>query len=338
MSFVIAVENSTWNNIGDAFYQLSLQNCLKQTLPNATITSFDGPFRRAFRPRGFAKNGYDARFATMADHYVFSGPILGEGFFEEYAPLIEQLTARGASYSLLSVHAYAKGALLERMHAFFRDHPPTAFQTRDNFTFKKFNTLDVRKYDGICFAFFVSKLPGIPTVRPDKPFIALSYHSGPDPKLSISRDGAGTLIERLSVEPRKARNWRFARHIDFMRTYETEVGGYDIVRPVHGFYPSPHLTFARPGSFITYNPLNFLAIYAHCEAVVTDRVHAGVAALSHGNPAYVSSIDSRYAIFERAPVTRHGDFLVLDAARLEEEYKTVLAWLSEAFSPLIKAA
>ncbi|WP_301751156.1 polysaccharide pyruvyl transferase family protein [uncultured Erythrobacter sp.] len=332
---MIAVENSTWNNIGDAFYQQSIMMCLQQSLPDAKIVSFDGPFRRAFRPRGFAKNGYDARFATQADHYVFSGPILGEGFFEEYGPLIEHIVAKGASYSLQSIHAYAEDALLERMRAFFKTYPPLAFQTRDTFTFNKFKGLDVPMYDGICFAFFVSKLPNIPTVKPEKPFVAVSFHASPDPDIQLSNNNELPLTKRVTVGPQNKSNWRIRRQFDFRRSYPTTLGEFDIVRPVHSFYPSPHLLFARPSSFITYNPLNFIAIYANCAAVITDRVHAGVAALSHGKPAYVTSLDTRYAIFEHAPVTRSGDFLELDKEMLDTRFSEIKLWLAQAYQSLL---
>ncbi len=115
------------------------------------------------------------------------------------------------------------------------------------------------------------------------------------------------------------------------------LGEYDIVRPVHGFYPSPHLQFARPCSSITYNPLNFLAIYAGCTAAITDRVHVGVAALSFGNLARIASLDTRYAMFERAPVIRDGDFLRIDPEGLEREYKSIMSWLAETFSPLVRS-
>lgn len=335
MGKIIAVENSTWNNIGDAFYQISLEQCMRDSLPGAQVVSFDGPFQRAFRPRGFTKNGYDARFATQADHFVFSGPILGEGFFVEYAPLIEKIVGDGKSYSLLSVHAYAEGDLLEQMRAFLRKHPPLAMQTRDNFTYKKFSDLDFPSYDGICFAFFVSRLSGIPTIAPKTPYLAVSYHSGPDPQITVDGDKEN-ITDAVAVKQHYVKNWRLARHLDFRRNYPSSIGGYDIIRPVHGFYPFPHLSFARPASFITYNPLNFLAIYKGCKAVITDRVHAGVAALSFGNPARVASLDSRFAIFEQAPVVRDREFLRIDAEELNKEHDKVSNWLADTFALLTK--
>lgn len=43
---VIAVENSTWNNIGDAFYQTSICQMLARALPQCEVVTFDGPIVR----------------------------------------------------------------------------------------------------------------------------------------------------------------------------------------------------------------------------------------------------------------------------------------------------
>ena len=45
----IVVENSTWNNIGDAFYQFPLYKILKNTLKQHDVYMFDGPIYRSFK-------------------------------------------------------------------------------------------------------------------------------------------------------------------------------------------------------------------------------------------------------------------------------------------------
>src|SRR5690606_22911716 len=138
---------------------------------------------------------------------------------QEYMPLIEKIRRNGATYSLLSVHAYAEGAELERIRDFLKAYPPLAMHTRDTETFSKFNDLNFAIYDGICFAFFVGHLSGIPKFSAEKPYLAISYHSGPDPDIQIADGSAGDLIHRLRIEDRSRANWRVSRHFDFLKRY-----------------------------------------------------------------------------------------------------------------------
>ena len=45
----IIVENSTWNNVGDGWYQFSLYFMLKECLPQHEVILGEGPIKRAFR-------------------------------------------------------------------------------------------------------------------------------------------------------------------------------------------------------------------------------------------------------------------------------------------------
>jgi hypothetical protein len=333
----IAVENSTWNNIGDAFYQTALQTMVGQAFPEAEVFAFDGPIVRAFRPRNFKANAYDARPAVDADHFIFSGPILGSTFPEQYGPLIKAIVESGRSYSLVSVHAYSKDEELDRLREFLKAYPPRAIETRDRVTFDKIRGLADCQKDGVCFAFFVRCIPGVPLYSADERYICMSFHSAPEPKVRFEHPGAGFFEAGidLSQEVQPLLPWKFSRHLDFAARRPTEVAGRKVVRPVHSFYPSPHLIFSRPNSYISYNPANFLSIYRNCEGVITDRVHAGVAALSFGKPALVSRLDGRYALFEKVPLERNGDVVRLAPAALDKIYDEHMDWLRTDFRAAI---
>ena len=45
----ILVENSSWNNIGDAFYQFSLFNLLKKSCAHHRVAFLNAPTTRSFR-------------------------------------------------------------------------------------------------------------------------------------------------------------------------------------------------------------------------------------------------------------------------------------------------
>ncbi len=336
---VISVENSTWNNIGDAFYQYSLQNMISEALPEYDVVSIDGPPARAFRPGRYASNVFDTRSWSSADHIVFSGPILGRMFFQYYAEIIQAILRRGASYSLLSVHAGGEGADYDKIHLFLEKHPPKAIHTRDHPTFKKFCDLVECRLDGVCFAFFVSKLEQIPRLDPDQPYICSSFHSMREPEIMLSDAQAEHFLEsgpQLEFSSRKLLPWRYYRHLEFNSRYPKEISRWRIVRPVHGFYPLPHLIFSRPNSYISYNPLNFLSAYKYCDGTISDRVHAGVVTLSFGHPSYVVRLDSRSALFDGIGIERHGELMVLPRENLENAYQKHLSWLKTDFVAAIE--
>ncbi|WP_171052566.1 hypothetical protein [Ruegeria sediminis] len=41
--FTIAVKNSTWNTVGDAFYQISLARALRVAFADDRVVDMDGP-------------------------------------------------------------------------------------------------------------------------------------------------------------------------------------------------------------------------------------------------------------------------------------------------------
>jgi hypothetical protein len=134
------------------------------------------------------------------------------------------------------------------------------------------------------------------------------------------------------VTPKKSRNWRIERHLEFRKTHPERLGAYKIVRPVHSFYPFAHLIFNRPDSYITYNPLNMLALYKSVDGVLTDRVHSGVAALSFGKPAWVERVDDRFALFDRVPFEHKNGFFLPNPDAIEVAYQRVTDWLKGPFA------
>lgn len=334
----IAVQNSAWSNIGNAFFQMSAMQMLSEALPNYYVVGMDDPAERVFRPRQFKKNLFDVRNWYDADHYVFVGPQLGSLFLSDFAEQIKAIVERNKSYSLLSMHSEAEGAELKRIKDFLQTYPPKAFHTRDHMTFDKLSGQTQCKLDGCCFAFFASYLNNIPKLTPDRPYICSSFYRSYEPNITIgnitSNDFLGCGI-KVQFHNKSILPWGLSRHLEVNKKYPTELGNWNIVRPVHGFYPLPHLIFSRPQSYISYNPLNFLSIYKYCEGVVTDRVHAGVVTLSFGHPAYVVEVDSRFGLFEAGNVEKQGDTMFLRKVTLDQAYQKHFTWLQNDFAAAI---
>nr|WP_321510719.1 polysaccharide pyruvyl transferase family protein [uncultured Celeribacter sp.] len=325
----IAVENSTWNNIGDAFYQESLISAFRKAFPAANVVSMDGPSARAFRIGWVGSDPFEARMRTVADHYVFSGPIIGPNFMRLYAPQIEAIVRAGKSYSLISVRSGVNGEALDVVREFLRKHPPRAIYTRDPSSLVRLSGIVDQECSGPCFAFFVSKLNGIPDVSEDRPYLALSVYTSREPCL-VSENNSQS-IGKLSIDwrdPPKSRRWRVLRHLEWHSSLRMEQSvPFGIVRPVQSHSRLSHVTFARPNSYISYNPLCYLGIIKGCAAVISDRVHAGVSALSFGRAMHVRPLDERYDLFTDIPLQRVGEFQTLDTQFVDDKFEEAITWL-----------
>ncbi len=135
----------------------------------------------------------------------------------------------------------------------------------------------------------------------------------------------------ISCSKVKKSMWRLRRHLEFLGDAPEYLGNWKIVRPVHSFYPLPHLIFSKKNSYITYNPDNFLSIYKSCAGVVSDRVHAGVVALSYGKPVKIEALDSRYEIFAEAPILSKKGFMTIDEDKLNQRFDNISNWLRVDF-------
>lgn len=323
-----AIENSTWNNIGDAFYQQSIVEVFRRTFPNDQVVTFDGPADRAFHHGNWMRNTLDARTWVEADHFVFSGPIMSNTFLARHEPLIRKIREQGKSYSLISVHGGAVGSTLDAIRKFLTEHPPAAIHTRDTDTFEKLKDLVPHQLSGICFAFFVKLMENIPDLQPDAPYICCSFYSKPEPGFEITRDKHGAIAElSFTKRPTTTLPWRLARHLQSRRPYPKSENGFEIVRPVHDAHKFPHITFAKPGTYITYNPKAFLSIYKHTSATISDRVHAGVVTLSFGKPALIDKIDGRAKLFDNSAVSERNGVLRADQFEIDRHYKNHVEWL-----------
>jgi len=326
---IIAVENSTWNNIGDAFYQESLTAALRLAHPDACVVNMDGPIRRAFRPGRLGQEPFDARHFTTADHYIFSGPIVGRNFMSVYAPRIKEILAQEKKYSLISVHA--DGDDLDRIKSFLQENPPQAIYTRDPLSLRRLAGIVRNEISGPCFAFFVKKLDGIPDISMPNPYLAISVYTSREPQITTGTTNAS--IEDVSVQwtddPR-SRKWKFLRHLEWHSALRPQQPApFDVVRPVQSHSRLSHVTFARPNAYISYSPLCYLGVIKGSAAVVSDRVHAGVTALSFGRPIHVRRLDERYDIFTDIPLDTVGNFNTLDGGFVDEKYEESIAWLRE---------
>lgn len=320
----ILVENSSWNNIGDGFYQFSIFNTIEKNLATGnSVAMMDAPIKRSFRPsKKYEDRLFHLNRIQDADLFVFSGPILGSQFFNEYAGLIKNIVEQRKNYVLTSVHSEKKHSA--EIAEYLKKYPPLLLTSRDSPTANMYKNLGFPVHDGVCAASLVAFTCEAADIKGAENLMAMSFYDSFEPSIELRYDGS-ELIGVSGLDGWKTTNkWGIRRHFEFLRRYPEFLGEYQIVRPVHDIgYKFSHLNFARPNSFLSYNPLSYLSVYKSVPLTVSNRVHAVVPALSYGNKAVYVGATERNALLDRLGLKNYiGKLVTVNRAFLHEEFET----------------
>lgn len=300
----IIVENSTWNNVGDGWYQFSLYYMLKRMYPQHDVVLGEGPIRRAFRinKRRELDNALDWMYYQMGDLHVFSGPMMNQ-LDKTYGRKIREIKSRKAEYALISasgvgLSSYRKNEIGE----FLKKYPPLFFASRDEETYCNFKDYVKNAYNGICTAFLVDRNIDIQKYELNTPFFISSFYTELEPIYSL-RVGDECSVENLNLRRYKkiiGLPYKYSRHLNFLRKQQTEIGGYKIVRTIQNLNTRfNHINFAMPNSFISFNPLTYLEITKSSSFIFSDRVHACAIGLACNKPVRFLFNTPRAGIFDR---------------------------------------
>ncbi|TDS13726.1 polysaccharide pyruvyl transferase family protein [Sphingobacterium paludis] len=302
----ILVENSTWNNVGDGWYQYSLYFLLKKLYPDSKVIMGEGPIKRSFRIRSEKQlsNALNLLDWQDADLHVFSGPML-KSLIADYGTKIKKIVESGKQYAFISVSGANEASTkqtLDDAKDFLKKYPPVFFSSRDSFTYNIFKDAVPNAYDGICTAFLVDLTLELDTFKMDKPFFVSSFYMENEPDFNV--DPSTTLsIENLEVKHRKNKwglPFKYARHLNYTLPQQAEVGGHQIVRLIQNLNTKfNHINFAMPNSFMSFNPITYLEVIKSAEFVVSDRVHACATSLACNKPARFLFDTPRAVIFDR---------------------------------------
>jgi hypothetical protein len=298
----ILIENSTWNNIGDGFYQSTLYAMFKELYPEADVFMEEGPFRRSFRPK--KQKYFDNAFKLMdyqkADLHVFSGPMIPQ-IFMSYQQKIIDIVSRGANYAFISVSgAGVSKEFQNELGVFFKKYPPIFFSSRDEETYNLYKDFVPNAYNGICTAFLVNHYLPVDTI--DKKFFISSFYTEMEPEYFV--DGENEVnVETIKVKHKYKMfglPFNYSRHLNFLRPQQENLKDLSILR-VHQDLSThyKHIKFSHPNSFMSFNLLSYLALYKSTEFTVSDRVHSCAVTLAFGKPAKFLYDTPRAGIFDR---------------------------------------
>jgi polysaccharide pyruvyl transferase WcaK-like protein len=334
----IWVENSTWNNIGDGFYQSSLVYQLRKLFPRVNIVEGDGPMLRTFRPsRHFEKNVFEAMNFQTADAYVFSGPMLRQLWWR-YESLIKRLHSEGKPYFIFSASAAdASEQDCIEIERFFKKYPPAALSLRDNEQYEFLKGIVPNAISSICLAFLMGELP-VAEVDYKTPYIVSSFYKNFEP--NWVKPAGNELPNIEETEPINQRAFTLLRHFEWLKPGPKKVGNYAIIRVRHETTCSfSHLMFRKSNSYCSMNPLVILSIYKGAELVVSDRVHACVAGLSMGKVARLIVVDKRANLFKQHGIVDFDEqgFMRLNQGNFAKARETLLNYISASINQSLKS-
>ncbi len=334
----IGIFDSSWSNMGNAFFEMGLIAFLRKNFSRHEYFSLDDPAPpRTPRKDKLGRNVYRIAIKQDVDLFVFTGPILKRLVLPEYnyRELIHRIKAMGKDYTILSASASEMSDFqISEVAAFLNANPPICFATRDEETYNKFKPLVPFCHNGICCAFLVPFIEGVAKVNNERPYFISSFYKCPEPYFTVA-DGSPLSVDSLCIRPRKPIipiRLGFSRHLErFRRDYPESLGTHDIVRVHQGFNPDmTWFNYGKPNSFVSYNPLCYLAVYKGCDFVVSDRVHACAAALAYGHPARLLEVNDRIGIFSRMGIIRdtNGVMRPPEKSKYDENVNAFTEYLS----------
>ena len=310
MNIMIELSNSP--NIGDSFYQNVIIEIFKKLYPDSNIIPISSPIEKEHKIKKesfFYRNCFDGRGFLKGDLWIFSGPILGERFLWQYAPLIKEIKNKGGNYLLLSVTGPHECTHKGEIGNFLSQYPPLFFSSRASSAFNTYKQHFQNIYNGVCTAFFSSIFFKRPKAV-DK-IITVSMYSQPEPFFDFQVNEEGIDLTSINISNSTKSNWNLYRHLNWLKNYPAELKGYKILRPVHDTsLKFNYLKFSQPNSVLSFSADDYYSIYSNTEFTLSDRIHACVLSLSYGNSSLLVGEWDRADLFERLKINSIGKVML----------------------------
>ena len=330
-------------NIGNAFFDLGCIHALKTACPDADVRfTLEQPANYWEVKGGNPENALDYLGAIEADYLVIAGPMISPSFPAYWQRTLDKTMKRGTRLILLSAgcnHYSDNERNIAR--AFIKKYQPYALVSRDEYTYENFKDLASKSYNGICCAFFSNDYFKPYKVNLD-PYVVFNFDSSYEPLFQPAQGKGGFEMFGSKWEYKLKARSRYMEAVSHgigtasLRKGRCldKYGGFNIIRTNHCPHPSRKGSlYSAPNTFVSDVPFDYLNIYAHAEAVFSDRVHACVPGLAFNRPTMLFNQTLRGRIFSRLGL---GDIckrpVLLEPAYLASEKKNLLSFMTGLFS------
>lgn len=340
----VALVSGFWGqNIGNAFFNLGGRAVLEAAGADVRIVQ-DQPAYWTFRDeaKGNFRNSWAAIDHLDVDTVVMQGPLFTRNFGNIWINSLRALADRGVGYGLLACAFRSFSSQEESVvREVFERFPPSFVSTRDPHTAEVLRPLYPRVRAGICSAFFLPHAYTPARFVTESPFVNMCFDHFLEPELKKTSAGSIEIGEqrfspahpaRLNKLAARSKGHAYLAQFMDRRSLPRTLGGLQVVRPEHRTNPHlPMKIYRRPDSIASDEPWTYLSLYAGGELTISDRVHACVAALAYGRPAFLyNPTTRRSALFESvgAELVTSGT-VSIEGSLLDEHYASTVRFLSE---------
>lgn len=324
---------SDWaSNIGNPFFTLGVKHAVEAAFPKAEVvfTASNPIMAKGLKGRGESMAFNYPSYLGEVDAIMFAGPMLDKNFGRIFGPAL-----RAAKHKKMKIFLVSAGGIeyddeeIRHCRDALSQIRPDILYTRDRETFEFYGDLAKESHSGVCGAWFVPDYyPGYDTPEL-KPYITSVYDTRAEPPLASLNAAIGNAdFVNVPVYSGRYKGW-ISRILD--RKEVEKADRHMIVRPCHRPTNPNFAVFSKPNTFASYTPYGYLNLYRNTTVTVTDRLHAAVATLAYGNPAYLTLRSNRVKLLNAAGVEyKYGKRLVVDSAHLGSLKEGVISFLRGA--------
>lgn len=339
----IGIYAGYWStNIGNSYFQLGCKYLIKQAFPNAT-TFFIADEAGYIDPNaGNPTNSYNSILNINMDIAIILGPFIRPEVAKIAIPTLLELRKKGIKILALGVGMMDyTPSTINYASEILKEVSPDIFMTRDRETYNAFNNSCKCAYDGIDLGFFSSDVYGeAPGLEGD--YVTFNFDQIPEPLVIEGQSGQykfefeGKDYSLIFNKRRKSLSekgflFQTMDSLILKQSYNNNFAGKKIIRTDHRYNPVILKRIYRyPNTIASDIPEPYWAAYKNTKLTISNRVHACVATLSFGNPAWLFTKSPRSYLLDRVGVTdiRKGpvsipiDYLAEEKARMVEFIKT----------------
>lgn len=326
-------------NIGNSFFQLGAEYILQKAFPKATIF-FIADEQGYINPAGGnPKNSFCPIDRQSLDYAVILGPFIRPEVGKIVVPTLQKLKKQGVKILAMGIGMmdYTKKTILYSAEI-LKEIQPDLFLTRDRETYDAFSKYVKNSYDGIDLGFFSSDVYSGTGIQGD--YITLNFDQLPEPKIE---EGYSDVLPfelnkkqmHLKFNPyRKKWNekgfiYQMIDRLFFPKFWNKDVADWEIIRTDHRYNPVfLRRIYSHPNTISSDVPFPYWAVYKNSKLTISNRVHACVATLSFGNPAWLFSKSPRSYLLDRVGAnTIKAQPTRIDLQRLAEEKKNLIEYV-----------
>lgn len=334
----IGIYAGYWStNIGNSYFQRGCEYLFRQAFPDANIFFIADEAGYINPKAGNPANSFNSILNIKMDIAVILGPFIRPEVSKIAIPTLLALKKKGIRVIALGVGMmdYQKSTI-EYANKVLNEIKPDIFMTRDNPTYEAFSKSCKLAYNGIDLGFFSSDVygnaPGL-----DGDYVTFNFDQLPEPIVSSDQlgefpfefNGKGYSLsfnKRRKKFAEKGFLYQIFDGLFLSQKYNESFDGLPIIRTDHRYNPAILKRIYRyPNTIASDIPEPYWAAYKNTKLTISNRVHACVATLSFGNPAWLFTKSPRSYLLDRVGVTdiRRGPITVSTDYLADEKLKMI---------------